>query len=64
MDPTGPRLRYPQKLHFHPGASDRCGHAESGQGAEGVGMGYWEETAESTEWSWCGGQGLREPPGL
>ncbi len=39
-------VRHPQDLHIHQGAFDRCGHAQSCQGSQRMGLGHWETEAQ------------------
>ena len=46
MDGAGPRICYTQEFHLHPGSRHSGHHAQSGESAPRVGLGYREETTK------------------
>ncbi len=49
LDAAGAGVRDTQEFHLHPGAAYRCRHAKGRQGAQGLGLGYWQKEAQGGE---------------
>ena len=49
LDAAGAGVCYSQKFHFHQGTAYGCCYTKGCQGAQRLGLGYWEEETERGE---------------
>ncbi len=68
LDAVGAGVRDTQEFHLHPGAAYGCRHAKGRQGAQGLGLGYWQKETQRGEvreggsciyWGWMEAQCVR-----
>ena len=53
LDPARPGIRHTQKLHLHQGAAYGRRHSQGRQGAQRLGVGYWEEETQGGQVRVC-----------